>query len=71
LAIAGVCIEGSKKKKKIEGILMAEGIGKARSSYGSDTITGKQIEREKIDSHSQWITITLSHAPFIYYLKRE
>jgi hypothetical protein len=69
LAIAGVCIEES--KKKFEGILMAEGIGKARSSYGSDTITGKQIEREKIDSHSQWITITLSHALFIYYLKRD
>jgi hypothetical protein len=31
----------------------------------------KQIEREKIDSHSQWITVTLSHALFIYYLKRE
>jgi hypothetical protein len=50
---------------------MAEGIGKIGSSYGFDTITGKQIEREKIDSHSQWIIVTLSHALFIYYLKRE
>jgi hypothetical protein len=52
-------------------MLTAEGIGKVGSSYGSDTILGKQIEREKIDSHSQWITVTLSHALFIYYLKRE